>query len=227
MNTVKSYKSNPLYTANQINIHLTEKQTVDATLDALSSAYQPLDKFSMWLLGFSGAYAALIISNAQIFEILKTSSYWFYVEIGALLTSSLCGFFAKFFCTLRIEVERNSTKLILKNLRPIYDQHFQRADQIENLDNTINTNINFYRISKQIAKSFPKCLQKIVLRNEIKAFRRNQQLYTTCIPKLVWLAILIGFQALTLVVAVLSLILCIALNSNTFLTNVPWHRVFY
>ena len=48
MNTVKSHEPNPLYTANQINIHLTEKQTVDATLDALSSAYQPLDKFSMW-----------------------------------------------------------------------------------------------------------------------------------------------------------------------------------
>lgn len=209
MNTAVAYESNPLYAANEINKHLTEQKTVEASLDAISCAYQPLDKFSMWLLGFSGAYAALIISHTHIFELLKASSFWFYIEIGTLLTSSLCGFCAKLFCTLRIEVERNAIKLTLKNLRPIYDQHFQKADQIENLDNTIDTNINFYWISKQIARSFPKCMQKFILRKEIKTFRKNQRLYARCIPKLVYQSILITIQSVTLVAAVLTLVLCI------------------
>lgn len=83
--------------ANKINIQLTEKEFVEISLEAISAAYKPLDRFSMWLLGATGAFIALIVSNTTFFSALKTSGGWFYFEVIALLVSALCGLIAKFF----------------------------------------------------------------------------------------------------------------------------------
>ncbi len=198
--------NNSINTANKINISITEKKIVEASLEAISKAYKPLDSFSMWLLGATGAYAALIISNTKLFCALEHSKYWLYLEILALLISTLCGLCAKFFCSLRIEIYGNSIESLNEKLMPIIEQHFQNAERIENLSQTINTDVNFYRISNQIARSFPDCLKKKVLKASIREIRKARPNYAQCIPFFVWQYSLVLIQSIFLVIAVLVLI---------------------
>lgn len=201
--------NNSLDSANKININLTEKKIVEITLDAISTAYKPLDSFSMWLLGATGAFVALIISNTHLFCTLSSSKYGLYVEVIALLLSVFCGLCAKFFFSLRIEICRNSIESLNKKIIPILDQYFQNADQIESMSKTISTDINFYRISKKIASTFPNCLKKRILKSFIYEIRKARPNYALCIPYLIWQYVLILIQAIAFIFAVLVLILCI------------------
>lgn len=193
--------------ANKINIQLAEKKIVETSLEAISRSYSPLDKFSMWLLSATGACIALIISSNNILLKLQTNPELYYLVIFFTTCSALSGLIAKFFFTIRIEIYRSCVESVTKNLASVFEEHFNNADRINSFLPNHNTDVNFYRISKQIAKSFPKCFRKKIFKASVLSIRKSLPNYWLCIPLTCWQYFLILAQTVLFLISVSILIL--------------------